>query len=400
MKAYEYWMKNLPESENSGIEGLSQAEIDERFGGELEFGTAGMRGIIGLGTSLMNLYTVGRATEGLAGYIIDKGGEERGVAIAYDTRRFSKEFALEAALILSGKGIKAYLFEGVRPVPVLSFAVRYLNASAGIMITASHNPKEYNGYKVYGPDGAQMSPEETAAVAAYIKKSGYFNLKKSENYVEYIGEKIDEAYYKAIEALALSPEYTKKFGKSVKFVYTPLHGAGYIPVKTIFERLGIEAEIVEEQAAYDSEFSTVCAPNPENPDAYRMGIALAKKIGADVVLATDPDSDRLGAAVKKRRGKFRDTERKQDRDTPPRLHNHATERDGQASEKRRDSQILRLHDARRPPRGKRRRDGLHRSDRLQIHRRKNTRVGGERRIYLYLRLRGELRHSPRNPRER
>jgi Phosphomannomutase len=169
MKAYEYWMKNLPESENSGIEGLSQAEIDERFGGELEFGTAGMRGIIGLGTSLMNLYTVGRATEGLAGYIIDKGGEERGVAIAYDTRRFSKEFALEAALILSGKGIKAYLFEGVRPVPVLSFAVRYLNASAGIMITASHNPKEYNGYKVYGPDGAQMSPEETAAVAAYIK---------------------------------------------------------------------------------------------------------------------------------------------------------------------------------------------------------------------------------------
>ena len=322
---YEIWLKGVDETERAELEAIKydDNEQKERFSLELAFGTAGMRGEVGLGTYRMNRYTVKRATAGLARYVISLGEEaaSRGVVISYDTRRFSREFALNAAEVLSAYKVRAYIFEDVRPVPMCSFAVRSLGAIAGIMITASHNPKEYNGYKVYGEDGAQMSPEPTAEVVKYISEiTDYFSI-PAENiamsdfprgadgyeinpYITVIGKSVDEKYFAEIDKLLLSKEIIAKRGSDIKLVYTPVHGAGYMPVTTMFTRLGIQANVVAEQAKPDTEFSTVRVPNPENADTLSMGIELGNKIGANVVLGTDPDSDRLGVAVRNDKGEF------------------------------------------------------------------------------------------------
>ena len=287
----------------------NEKEIEYRFGGELEFGTAGMRGVIGYGMNMMNIYTVMRATKGLSEWVKSLGNAamERGVVISYDTRRKSEEFAKAAAGVLAKNGIKAYLFDDVHPVPMLSYAVRYLNTIAGIMITASHNPKEYNGYKVYGEDGAQMSPEDTAKVVAYINAiSDYLSVEGDEasSLIETVPQKLDQDYIDELSKLTLSKEAVEKCGANLKLVYTPVHGSGYKPVMAILSKLGINVTVVEEQTKKDTEFSTVKVPNPEFKETLSMGIALANKIDADVVFGTDPDSDRLGVALKDEQGEF------------------------------------------------------------------------------------------------
>ncbi|MBD5632340.1 MAG: phospho-sugar mutase [Clostridia bacterium] len=287
-------------------------DIEYRFGAELEFGTAGMRGIIGYGTNMMNVYTVKRATQGLARFISTLGEEakKRGVAISYDTRLKSDEFAKAAAEVLAANDICAHLYGDVHPVPMLSFAVRNLNAVAGIMVTASHNPKQYNGYKVYGEDGAQMSPEDTEVVVGFIKEiDDYLGIpepteEQKKKYIKIIPSKVDKKYYKELKKLTLSKKAVKACGKDLKLVYTPVHGSGYIPVTTILKKIGINATVVEEQTKKDTDFSTVEVPNPEFKETLSMGIALANKIGATVVFGTDPDSDRLGVAVKNKEGEF------------------------------------------------------------------------------------------------
>ena len=310
---YEKWLSD-PRLSDEGRNELKEIAGDEkakeyRFGGELEFGTAGMRGIIGYGMNMMNVYTVMRATQGLAEFIKELGEDavKSGVVISYDTRRKSEEFARAAAGVLAKNGVKAYLFDDVHPVPMLSYAVRYLRTVAGIMITASHNSKEYNGYKVYGADGAQMSPEDTEKVVGYISKiDDYLSASGEENspLILPVPEKLDEDYIEALSRLRLSPEAVKKCGANLKLVYTPVHGSGYVPVTTILKKLGINVTVVEEQTTKDPEFSTVKVPNPEFKETLSMGIALANKIHADVVFGTDPDSDRLGVAVKDDKGEF------------------------------------------------------------------------------------------------
>lgn len=287
-------------------------DIEYRFGAELEFGTAGMRGIIGYGTNMMNVYTVKRATQGLAEFIKTKGEEamKRGVAISYDTRLKSDEFATAAAEVLAANGINAYKFGDVHPVPMLSFAVRTLNAFAGIMVTASHNPKQYNGYKVYGEDGAQMSPDDTAVVVEFIKKiTDYLGTpaptaEQAKKHIKPVPSKVDKKYYKELKKLTISKKAIKACGKNLKLVYTPVHGSGYIPVTTILKKIGINATVVPEQIKKDTEFSTVEVPNPEFKETLSLGIKLAQKIDATVVFGTDPDSDRLGVAVKNKEGEF------------------------------------------------------------------------------------------------
>ncbi len=308
---YEKWLNDprLPEGCRQELAALGEKEKEYRFGGELEFGTAGMRGIIGCGMNMMNVFTVMRATQGLSEYVKTLGAAamERGVVISYDTRRNSRLFAEKSAAVLAKNGIKAYLFADVHPVPMLSYAVRYLHTVAGIMITASHNPKEYNGYKVYGEDGAQMSPEATAIVVDFIERIGdYLSVSGDENspLIHTVPAEVDETYIEALSKLTLSEEAVKKCGKSLKLVYTPVHGSGYIPVTTVLKKLGINVTVVEEQTAKDPEFSTVKVPNPEFKETLSMGIALAGKIHADVVFGTDPDSDRLGVAVKDEKGEF------------------------------------------------------------------------------------------------
>ena len=313
MSAYKAWCENPALNEEGKAELASVAsdpeKIEYRFGAELEFGTAGMRGIIGYGTNMMNVYTVRRATQGLAEYVKSLGAPaaKRGVVISYDTRRKSAEFARASAEVLAANGITAYLFDEVHPVPMLSYAVRRLGTVAGIMITASHNPKEYNGYKVYGEDGAQMSPEATDVVVGYIEKiTDYFSVKgaKGSKLIKRVPSSVDKSYYKKLTRLTLSPEAVKKVGKNLKLVYTPVHGSGYIPVTTILKKLKINVTVVPEQVRKDTEFSTVKVPNPEFKETLSMGIALAQKIDADVVFGTDPDSDRLGVAIKNDKGEF------------------------------------------------------------------------------------------------
>ncbi|MBO7156161.1 MAG: phospho-sugar mutase [Clostridia bacterium] len=322
---FEHWYNNVNDLERQELDIIKndENEIKERFSLNLAFGTAGMRGEVGLGTYRMNTYTVKRATAGVAEYLKSLGKEamQRGVVVAYDTRRFSREFALNVAEVLTYYGINCYLFEDVRPVPMCSYSVRALGAEVGVMITASHNPKEYNGYKVYGADGAQMSPESTKKVVEYIEKiEDPFTVKsasipmsafpkgvdgvKLNEFVTIVGKSVDEGYFNALEKLLLSKEIIATRGKDIKLVYTPIHGAGYYPVTTMFNRLGINATVVQEQANPDTEFSTVRVPNPENADTLSMGVALGNKIGADVVLGTDPDSDRLGVAVRDNKGEF------------------------------------------------------------------------------------------------
>ena len=323
---YEKWLGSCTEEEKKQLLAIADddKEIRERFTLPLAFGTAGMRGTIALGISNMNVYTVARATKGLADYVNGLGKEqaERGVVVSYDTRRMSFEFALITARVLAANKIKVRLFEDVRPVPMCSYAVRHTNAIAGVMITASHNPKEYNGYKVYGEDGAQMSPEATAVVVDFIDKTDYFGIALADvktcerneikgkdnfalnDYITVIGKSLDEDYYAEISKLSLSPEAVKAEGAKMKLVYSPIHGSGYVPVTTMLSRMGIKAEVVEEQKDPDTEFSTVQMPNPEQPDALALGIKLADKISADVVIGTDPDCDRMGVAVRDDKGEF------------------------------------------------------------------------------------------------
>ena len=312
-KNYQSWL-NDQRLLDEAREELTAIQNDEkekefRFGGELEFGTAGMRGIIGYGTNMMNVYTVMRATQGLSEFILTLGedAKKRGVVISYDTRRKSEEFAKAAAMVLAKNGIKAYLFDDVHPVPMLSYAVRYLKTIAGIMITASHNPKEYNGYKVYGEDGAQMSPEDTAKVVDYIEKiNDYLSVEgdKKSDLIVSVPKQLDEDYIEELSKLCLSENAVKQCGKELKLVYTPVHGSGFAPVMKILKKLGINVTVVEEQTKKDTEFSTVKVPNPEYKETLSMGIALANKIDADVVFGTDPDSDRLGVALKNEKGEF------------------------------------------------------------------------------------------------
>lgn len=313
---YESWLNDERlnqegKRELTAIKG-NEEEIEYAFGAELEFGTAGLRGIIGYGTNKMNVYTVGRATQGLSKFIVGLGKDamERGVAISYDTRHKSREFAEAAAKVLAAHDIKVYLYSDVHPVPMLSFAVRCLNTIAGIMITASHNPKIYNGYKVYGADGAQMSVEDTKTVYDYITKiTDYLDCptpteEQVKKCIKAVPAKVDKKYYKELQKLTLSKKAVKACGKKLKLVYTPVHGSGYVPVTTILKKLGIKATVVEAQTTKDPEFSTVKVPNPEYKETLTMGIDLAKQIGATVVFGTDPDSDRLGVAVKNADGEF------------------------------------------------------------------------------------------------
>ena len=312
---YNEWLSSpkLSEAEKAELAALTdEKEIEYRFGKNMEFGTAGMRGLIGLGTNEINVHTVRLATQGLAEYIKTLGfaAKKRGVVISYDTRRCSAEFAEAAAIVLVSNGINAYLFSDVHPVPMLSYAVRELKTAAGIMITASHNPKEYNGYKVYGPDGAQMSPEATAKVVEHIEKIGS-PLSDKIKYDEAQARKIvlvkkslDRKYYKAIKKLCLSKKEVRAVGKTIKLVYTPVHGSGYVPVTTILKKLGIKTILVPEQVAKDTEFSTVAVPNPEYKETLSLAIKMADLQQADVVFGTDPDCDRLGVAIRNDKGEF------------------------------------------------------------------------------------------------
>ena len=322
---YTQWLTSdeVSAEDKARLASLSEEEKKEAFYCPLQFGTAGMRGVLDVGTNRMNTFTVRRATKGLAEYIKTLGSEamQRGVVISYDTRKYSSEFSIEVAKVLAKNGVNAYLFDTVHPVPMCSFAIRHLRAIAGVMITASHNPKIYNGYKVYGEDGAQMSPESTDKVVEFIDKTPYFgieeenvvltadNIKGLDNvevapHITVIGKSVDEAYFDTISKLSLSPEAVQKYGKDVKIVYTPIHGSGYVPVTTILSRMGITVNVVKEQALPDTEFSTVRVPNPEEADTLRLGVELADKIGSDIVIGTDPDADRMGIAVRNDEGKF------------------------------------------------------------------------------------------------
>ena len=317
VKRYEEWCTNpyFDADTQAELKAIADndGEIKERFYKDLEFGTAGLRGVIGAGTNRMNIYTVRKATRGLANYIIKAGAKERGVAIAYDSRRMSPEFADEAALCLAANGIKAYVFESLRPTPELSFAVRELKCIAGINITASHNPPEYNGYKVYWEDGAQITPphdkgimDEVLAVTDYttMKTMGLEEAKAAGLY-EVIGQAIDDAYISRLKEQILHQDAIDAVGKDLKIVYSPLHGTGNIPARRVLKELGFEnVYVVKEQELPDGEFPTVSYPNPEAEEAFELGLKLAKEVDADLVLATDPDADRLGVRVKDKDGVY------------------------------------------------------------------------------------------------
>ena len=288
-------------------------EIEDRFYRTLEFGTAGLRGVIGAGTNRMNIYTVRQATQGLANYILAQGGQEKGVAIAHDSRLMADEFTDAAALCLAANGIKTYVFKSLRPVPELSFAVRTLGCIAGIVITASHNPREYNGYKVYWEDGAQVTPPHDTGIMAEVAKVTSFDMVKTmekekaqaEGLYQIISDDVDESYFAELRNLSIHPEIIKKMAKDIKIVYTPLHGTGLGPVKRVLHDLGFENVYIEpQQAVADGHFPTAPYPNPENPDAWELALKLAKEKDADLVLATDPDADRLGVHVKDKDGVY------------------------------------------------------------------------------------------------
>ena len=310
-EVYESWLSNpyFDEATKAELKGIAndEKEIEERFYTELEFGTAGLRGVIGAGTNRMNIYTVRKATQGLANYICNVNGQKKGVAIAYDSRRMSPEFADEAALCLAANGIKAYVFESLRPTPELSYAVRKLGCIAGINITASHNPPEYNGYKVYWEDGAQITPPHDTGIMDEVKKVTDFatvktmSLKdaKAAGLYETIGANIDDPYIAELKKLVLRQDCIDQVAADMKIVYTPLHGTGNIPVRRVLKELGFQnVYVVPEQELPDGEFPTVSYPNPEAAEAFELGLALGKKVDADLILATDPDADRLGVYVK------------------------------------------------------------------------------------------------------
>lgn len=320
LESYKKWCESPEFDEETKKELLAirdnEKEIEDRFYKELEFGTAGLRGIIGAGTNRMNKYTVGKATQGLANYILEQGTESKGVAISYDSRKMSKEFSMQTALILCANGIKTYLFESLRPVPELSFAVRELSCTAGIMITASHNPPKYNGYKVYWDDGAQIvAPrdkdiiEKVRAVASFSEiKEMTEEEAKQKGLLHFVGKEMDDKYIEKLKSLILNPEIVKEQGKKLKVVYTPLHGTGNMVAERLLKEIGIEnLYVVPEQKEPDGNFPTVDYPNPEDPKAFKLALDLARKVDADVVLATDPDADRLGIFAKdSKTGEYKD----------------------------------------------------------------------------------------------
>lgn len=310
-KNYEYWctspiFDDATKAELKSLEG-NEDEIFDRFYRELEFGTGGLRGVIGAGTNRMNFYTVGKATQGLANFINKQGAAAKGVAIAFDSRRMSPEFADTAACVLAANGIKAYIFDSLRPTPELSFALRTLGCTAGIVVTASHNPPEYNGYKVYWEDGAQITAPKDAQIIGEVNAiKDYAEIKKmtteaakEAGLYEVIGKEIDDKYMEALKKLVLHPEAIKQMASSLKIVYTPLHGTGNVPVRRVLKELGFEqVTVVPEQELPDGNFPTVSYPNPEDKKAFALALDLAKKVDADLVLATDPDADRLGVYAK------------------------------------------------------------------------------------------------------
>ena len=318
-EVYEQWIAN-PYFDGATKEELKsiaedENEIKERFYMDLEFGTAGLRGIIGAGTNRMNIYVVRRATQGLANYIAKVDKKSQGVAIAYDSRHMSPEFAQEAALCLAANGIKAYIFETLRPTPELSFAVRYLGCVAGINVTASHNPPEYNGYKVYWEDGAQITPPHDSGIMGEVKAISDWNTVKTMDKAEaekaglfeVIGKEVDDAYMAELKKQVIHMDAIQAEGKNLKIVYTPLHGTGNIPARRILKELGFEnVYVVKEQELPDGDFPTVSYPNPEAAEAFELGLKLAKEVDADLVLATDPDADRLGVRVKDKNGEYHD----------------------------------------------------------------------------------------------
>lgn len=304
---FEFWLEDDYFDQETKNELLAirnnEEEVEDRFYKELEFGTGGLRGVIGAGTNRMNFYTVRKATQGLANYIIKQGAQEMGVAIAYDSRRFSPEFAKEAALCLCANGIKAYLFDALRPTPELSFAVRKLGCTAGIVVTASHNPPEYNGYKVYWADGAQVtSPKDVEIIAEVKAVTDYHTVKtmeeekaKADGLLAIIGKEIDDAYMAELKKQIVHQDIIDEVSEELKIVYSPFNGTGLVPVKRILSELGFKnVYVVKEQEMPDPNFTTLAYPNPEDPAAFKLALALAKEVGADIVLATDPDADRLG----------------------------------------------------------------------------------------------------------
>lgn len=316
---YNQWLENpyFDEATKEELKAIKddENEIKERFYMDLEFGTAGLRGIIGAGTNRMNIYVVRRATQGLANYIAKVDKKSQGVAIAYDSRHMSPEFAQEAALCLAANGIKAYIFETLRPTPELSFAVRHLGCVAGINVTASHNPPEYNGYKVYWEDGAQITPPHDTGIMGEVKAISDWNtvntMDKEEavkaGLFEVIGQAVDDAYMAELKKQIIHMDAIQAEGKNLKIVYTPLHGTGNIPARRILKELGFEnVYVVPEQELPDGDFPTVSYPNPEAAEAFELGLKLAREVDADIVLATDPDADRLGVRVKDRNGEYHD----------------------------------------------------------------------------------------------
>ena len=316
---YEAWLQDFA-NDGATVADLKaiandEKEMEDRFYKDLSFGTAGMRGVLGAGMNRMNVYTVRRATQGLADYLAaEAGAKERGVVIAYDSRRMSPEFAMETALVLCANGVKTYLFDALRPVALLSFGVRHLGAAAGVVITASHNPPQYNGYKVYGEDGAQLGPEAAAAVTEKINSLSFTAARhmgedeaKASGLLSIIGDKeVDDEYIHRVKTLSIHPEVVAGAGGSLKIVYTPLHGSGNVPVRRILREIGItNVSVVKEQEAPDPNFSTIKVPNPEDPAAFTLAIKLADEVGADAIFGTDPDCDRLGVAVREKDGGFR-----------------------------------------------------------------------------------------------
>jgi phosphoglucomutase len=293
--------------------GTDAKEIEDRFYKDLEFGTGGLRGIVGAGTNRINIYTVGRASQGLAEYALQTAPANPSIVIAYDSRNMSPEFALESALVFAGNGVKAYVFESLRPTPELSFAVRHLAASAGVVVTASHNPPEYNGYKAYGPDGGQLTPNAAEQVISLVQGVDSFNKVKklsrseaeSQGLLEWIGEDIDRAYLAAVTGVSQNPQIVKQISPEFRIIYTPLHGAGNLPVRQALRTIGFEqVQVVAKQEQPDPQFSTVKSPNPEEKEAFTLAIEQAKAWNAEIIIGTDPDCDRMGAVVKDPKGEY------------------------------------------------------------------------------------------------
>lgn len=314
---YQKWLDvaDLPDYFREDLLAMDEKTKEDAFYTNLEFGTAGMRGYIGAGTNRINIYVVRQATEGLAKLVESKGEEakKRGVAIAYDSRHFSPEFAFESAQVLAAHGIQSYVFESLRPTPELSFAVRHYNAVAGIMVTASHNPKEFNGYKVYGEDGGQMPPADADALTDYIRAIDNpfevvladLETAKESGLIKVLGEETDALYLEELKSITINPDLIKEFGRDMKIVYTPLHGTGEMLTRRALAQAGFESvQVVEAQATADPDFSTVASPNPESQAAFAMAEELGRQVDADVLLATDPDADRVGVEIRQADGSY------------------------------------------------------------------------------------------------